>query len=158
MCNVIFRPLISAAILTAAIASTLQSCSTTPSNDQADADTPVTATSGQSFSARGLLNRAQQAIRAQDFATALQLADSVHKVFPTAIEDRRTALHLAAIAKEGLLSQQLVIADSAVTAARNTGDNNALNNAIKEQNTIRQKLSIARSQVERTRPKAASPK
>lgn len=159
MCNATFRPLFTLAVilLTLVMATaSLSSCS--KSNDATDCDSKVTTTTaGPSFSARGLISQAQQALQSRDFGLALQLADSVHKMFPTAIDDRREALHLSTIAKEGLLTLDLARADSAVAAARASGDNAALNKALSDKALIEQKLKIARSQVERTTTSAPTP-
>lgn len=156
MCNATFRPLITFAIILSSLVmatATLSSCSKNSNGATTDSECNTNSDKvSPTFSARGMISQAEQALQSRNFGLALQLADSVHKMFPTAINDRREALHLSTIAKEGLLTIDLARADSAVAATQASGDNALLNKALSDKAKIEQKLKIARSQVERTAP------
>ena len=59
-----------------------------------------------------LVNEANTALEAKNYSRALSLADSVRTAYPRAIDQRREAIHISAVANEGLNLRRLESADS----------------------------------------------
>lgn len=62
--------------------------------------------------AASLVAQARVAVDASQFARAKTLVDSVNNAYPRAIQARREAMHIGALAIEGLTAQKLQTADS----------------------------------------------
>lgn len=72
--------------------------------------------------AQALLSEATAAYNAHNYTDALTLTDSIKSAYPTEIDVRRRALHLATRATEGLTVQRLQNADSLVAVLGVKGD------------------------------------
>lgn len=59
-----------------------------------------------------LVDEANTALEAKNYSLALSLADSVRTAYPRAIDQRREAIHISAVANEGLNLRRLESADS----------------------------------------------
>lgn len=62
--------------------------------------------------ASALASQAKNALEARDYTLARNLADSVGRAYPKALEARREALHISTLAREGLAIAELEATDS----------------------------------------------
>lgn len=78
--------------------------------------------SGDTDKAKSLLDEAQNAYKAGNYALCLELTDSLKKAYPKEIEVRREAMHLNAVATEGKILRELETADSISAVLGALGD------------------------------------
>lgn len=78
--------------------------------------------SGDTDKAKSLLDEAQNAYKAGNYALCLELTDSLKKAYPKEIEVRREAMHLTAVATEGKILRELETADSISAVLGALGD------------------------------------
>lgn len=72
--------------------------------------------------AHALLGEAQATYDLKDYSKTLMLVDSIKKAYPREFDVRREAMHLSALATEGVMLRQLEIADSTTAVLGAKGD------------------------------------